>query len=97
MFSVKVHNHDGEVLVACCDRDILGKRLSSDDLEISVSPSFYGGKEASAEEAIELLKNASIANIIGDKIVRLALENGLIDQSGVRTVCGTKHAQLVVM
>ncbi|MFH0861882.1 MAG: DUF424 family protein [Candidatus Altiarchaeota archaeon] len=94
MFYAKVHKRGGEVLIACCDAEILGKRLKSGELEIHIEESFYGGQKVGSDDLKSLMKEATAANLIGDEVVRFALEQGLIEESGVVEVCGTKHAQL---
>ena len=94
MFFAKVHKVGGEVLVACCDADMLGKRLREGDLELHISESFYGGENVDAKRLMEMMAEATSANLIGDKVVKLAVNEGIIEESGILDVCGTSHAQL---
>jgi len=94
MYSVKVHKVGSDVLVACCDAEILGKRLKGDEVEIHVSERFYGGEQVHEERLLALLKEATVANLIGDRAVSAAQRAGLIEEGGAAEVCGIKHAQL---
>ena len=94
MFSAKVHKTGGQVLVACCDAEILGRTLKSGELEIRISESFYGGQKVDEKSLMDLMKEATTVNLMGDKVVSLALSEGIIDESGIMDVCGIKHAQL---
>jgi hypothetical protein len=97
MYSVKVHKVGSDILVACCDADLLGKRLRGDELEIHVSERFYGGEEVQEDMLLSLLKGATVANLIGDRAVSAAQRAGLIDEDGAAEVCGVKHAQLYLV
>jgi len=94
MFSVKVHKSMGETVVACCDKSILGMKLSDEGLEIDISEDFYGGEEACPKRLAELLEGASCANLMGDATCELAIEKGLIAKENVLSICGIKHAQI---
>jgi uncharacterized protein len=97
MFSVKIHKVGGEVLVACCDEELLDQRFSEGDVNIHVSPGFYGGDKVDKDGFEKAMRVATTANLIGDAVVALALEKGLVEESGVIEVCGIKHAQLYVV
>jgi uncharacterized protein len=97
MFRVKVHRSGGDVLVACCDAEILGARLSDGDFEYHVNERFYGGDAVDADGLLEAVRSATVANLIGDRVVGLAIERGLVGEDGVAEVCGVKHAQVYVV
>ena len=97
MFSVKVHKVGGEVLVACCDEELLDRKLTDGDVNIHVSRGFYGGEKVGKDGFEKAMMEATTANLIGDAVVALALEKGFVEESGVIEVCGVKHAQLYVV
>ncbi|MBM3309582.1 MAG: DUF424 family protein, partial [Candidatus Altiarchaeales archaeon] len=84
-----------EVLVAACDREILGKKFSHGRLQIEVNEKFYKGDLAGVEEVFSALEKASIANIVGNNIVERALEKSWVDKEKVIDIGGVKHAQIV--
>ncbi len=93
-YLVKTHLAGGEVMVACCDQRLLGMTLRDGELEVHVSERFYGGERASEEAMLKAVSESTVANIIGDDAVEAALRRGEVDESGVREVCGVKHAQV---
>jgi hypothetical protein len=97
MFSVKVHQVGGETLVACCDLELLGKRLGDDELDLHVSSSFYGGQTVDEDAMMRLVGEATSANLIGDRTVELALRQGLVDEANIIEVGGVKHAQVYTL
>lgn len=83
------------LLVSVCDTDVLGETFENGDVSITVNEEFYGGEEAGRETVVKSLTRASIANIVGTKSVRVAIEAGIIDQQNVLEIGATRHAQLV--
>ncbi|WP_230972309.1 DUF424 domain-containing protein [Archaeoglobus neptunius] len=97
MFRMKVYRIRGEMLVAVCDADIVGKVFREGDLKLEVKESFYGTEEFDEEEVKRALRNATIANITGSRAVDLAIKIGIIDKNRVLKIAGCPHAQMVVM
>ena len=97
MFYLKTHKKEGEVIVAICDKEILGKKFKSGKLQMEVNEKFYKGDLVNIENAMNAMRNATIANIIGNKIVDAAIDNKFINPENVLDIDGIKHAQLIVM
>ncbi len=97
MFRLKIYRVKGEVLVAVCDSDIVGKTFREGDLKIEVKESFYGEKDVGEEDVKRALRMATIANITGKKAVELAIRMGLIDKENVLKIGDCWHAQMVVL
>lgn len=94
-FWVKVTKLSDRKMVAICDADLLGKTFKERSLTLKVSPEFYGGQRVEVDEALNLLREASIINLIGEKIVMKAIEENIIHKDGVLKVAGIPHAQLI--
>lgn len=92
---VKVRRWTKCVLVAICDADLLGKVLKEGDITFEVREEFYKGSRATVEEAIEQLKNCTIANLVGLKIVEAAIKEKLVHPEAVLKISGIPHAQIV--
>lgn len=97
MFRMKVYNVRGEILVAVCDAELVGKVFSEGKLRIEVKESFYGTEEFEEKEVINALKKATIANITGEKAVSLAIKIGIVDRDKVLRISGCPHAQMVLL
>lgn len=97
MFRMRVYRVRGEVLVAVCDAELVGKVFREGELKIEVKESFYGTEEVGEEEVKRALRNATIANITGSRAVELAARIGIIDKTRVLKIGGCPHAQMVVM
>ncbi len=94
---VKEHMASGELVVAICDKDLLGKRLVDGDRVFYVDPDFYGGRVVSTKEALRLIDRASIANLVGNNIVYEAIRGGYVHPDAVIEINGVKHAQVIRM
>ena len=97
MFSLRVHRHPDEVILAVCDESILGETFRGDGLKIEVSEGFYGGDIVSEEEVRNAFRNFTMLNIVGNEIVEFAIAEGIIHPDNVIVIGGVKHAQAVMM
>jgi hypothetical protein len=97
MFRLKVYRVRGEILVAVCDSELIGKTFRDGDLKIEVKESFYGEKEVGEEEVRRALRMATIANITGKRAVQLAIEMGIVDKENVLKIGECWHAQMVII
>ncbi|MCD6403356.1 MAG: DUF424 family protein [Candidatus Aenigmarchaeota archaeon] len=95
MFYAKVHAVRGENLVAVCDEELLGKKIFWNGIEIEIKEEFYGGMKIDEKECIQLLKKATIANLMGKNVVGLALREGFIEKENVLYINDIPHAQFV--
>jgi len=94
---VKIVNVRNEVIIAICDKEILGKKFEDKEkgIKFEVKESFYKGSKMKLEDTLELFEKASILNIVGVKIVEKAVRKGFIKPSGIIWIAGIPHAQLV--
>jgi len=95
---VKVHHsRTGEVVVAICDEDLLGRSLKTlTGVSVEVSRAFYGGVLIREEELQNYLKQGTIINLLGEYIVDYALNHGMIVEKAVMKIDGVPHVQIYV-
>ncbi|MBV0925340.1 MULTISPECIES: DUF424 domain-containing protein [Haloarcula] len=86
---------DEGLLVSVCDPDIMGETFEDGPVSITVEEGFYGGETVSEDEVVDSLTRCSVANIVGEDSVEVAVEHGFIDEENVLDVDGTRHAQLL--
>ena len=84
-----------EVLVAACDCDVLGNVFEESNLHLEVNKDFYCGNAVTLDECNRFLSEATILNLVGEKIVKKAIELGLVNPGNVLKIGGTVHAQMV--
>lgn len=85
------------VLLAACDVELLGQVLKDGKIIFKIGEEFYKGPKLSIEEAIELMEESTVVNMVGQNIVRKAIEHGLVHPEAVLEICGIPHAQIVKM
>ena len=83
------------VLLAACDEELLGTILRDGKIVFKVGEEFYKGPKMPVEEAIELMEESTVVNMVGPNIVKKAIENGLVHPAAVLEICGVPHAQIV--
>jgi hypothetical protein len=97
MIWIKVYTTQGEILLAACDDNLLGKTFEEGELQLAVSKSFYGGEKVSHELFIKQLKIATIINLVGREVVKIASKMGMINEECVLEIDGVPHAQIAKM
>ncbi|WP_456326858.1 DUF424 domain-containing protein [Palaeococcus sp. (in: euryarchaeotes)] len=94
---VKVYHVQGEVLVAACDENLLGKTFREGELKLEVKERFYKGELREVGELKALLSEATIANLVGEECVGKAVELGYVDKDRILRIEGVPHAQIAKM
>ena len=88
VFSVRVSNYQNNSMLNICDAELLGKKLTQDELDMNISKNYYGEKLIEKEEAEHLLKNSSIINMVGKETVSLSIELGIGSENGIKIISG---------
>ena len=98
-FYYAVYQKGHELTVAACDEDTLGKIFSCSEkgIEIDVKKAFYAKNKGQIEEILPHLREATILNLVGKEIIKMALEEGLITNECVLVIGDTLHAQRAKM
>ena len=85
----------GELMISICDRECLGNTYREGKLVLKVTSQFYGNNLVTLEKALSELKRATIANLVGENIIKECIKTGLIHEKGVIRVDGIPHAQII--
>jgi hypothetical protein len=96
---MRVHRVRAEFVVAACDADLLGRDLPVGEKgrTVRVSAQFYGERRVTREELLWALERATIANLLGERVLRLAAEGGFVSPGGTGTLGGVPHAEIFAM
>jgi len=94
-FWCKVFQTKFDILVAICDKEILGKKMKFKELKIKIDENFYKGVEINEKVALNLIKKATIVNLFGKNIVNLALGKGFVKKDNIIKIEGYPHAQII--
>lgn len=93
----RAYDTDQGLLVAVCDEDLVGRTFRDGEVRLEVSEDFYGDDNAAREEVVEGLRDAAIANLVGEGAVEAGVEAEVVDTENVLYVDGVPHAQMVRM
>ncbi|MBA4437105.1 MAG: DUF424 domain-containing protein [Nitrosopumilaceae archaeon] len=85
-FSVRVTDYQKNVMLNMCDAELIGKDVIDGELKIHISENYYGHDKVDKNEAVSLLKSASILNLVGKETISLATGLGIGSESGVKVI-----------
>jgi hypothetical protein len=83
------------VLLAVCDCELLGRTLREGKIVFYVKDEFYNGRKATVEEAMSMIDNSTIVNLVGKCCVKRAIAKGYVHPDAVLNIEGVPHAQIV--
>ena len=83
------------MLLAICDSDLLGKTLKEGKIVFHVKDEFYNGGKVSLEEAVNMIENSTIVNLVGKNCIEKAILTGYVHPEAVLQISGVPHAQIV--
>ncbi len=81
--------------MAACDAELVGKTLQEGSVVFEIREEFYKGFKTDVDEAISLIDQSTIVNLVGCDIVEKAIEKGYVHPDAVLKVCGVLHAQIM--
>ena len=77
-------------IVIICDNNLIGKKVSQDQFQLDIKENFFNGEEKTKEETVEIMKimaqEDATFNIVGKESVETALETGIINKEGIKTI-----------
>ncbi len=95
--SYQIYERGNDVLLAACDKDLLGKKFEEEDIQLDVSKTFYGGDETEKDEICDKIKKSNIVNLVGKNIIDAVVEAGFGSEDDILWVDGVPHLQLIMI
>lgn len=83
------------MVLAICDCELLGKTLRQDKIVFHIKGEFYNGGKTTVEEAVSMIGNSTIVNMVGKNCVEKAVKEGYVHPEAVLHIEGVPHAQIV--
>ena len=83
------------VMLAICDCEMLGRTLREGKIVFHVKDKFYNGGKVSVDEAVGMIANSTIVNLVGKNCVEKAIAKGYVHPDAVLHIEGVPHAQIV--
>ena len=85
-FSARISDYQKNTMVNMCDAELIGKDVIDGKLKIHIGENYYGKKIVDKDEAVSLLKSASIMNLVGKETISLAIDLGIGSESGIKII-----------
>ena len=97
MFLLTVRYVQEGSIVAVCDKELVGKRFEEDDKVLDLGGEFFYEKGRTIEtndfeKIAKEIKSAFTSNIVGNRIVDLFVDAGIIKSTNVKEIRGIKYA-----
>ena len=94
---VKKHiTHDGQIIMAMCDEDILGNSFEEGEAVLDLTSEFYKGEAISEEERNEMADEAHLINAAGKESVAWVIKRGLADEENIIRIHGVPNVQILI-
>ena len=92
---MKVMRADGRIIVAVCDKELLGQVFEEGDriLDLESNRGFYEGELCGRDVVKRELARADSINLVGERAVGVAKEAGLVEEGNIIKIAGIPHAQ----
>ena len=87
-FSVRLTGYQENTILNICDVDLVGKKISEKNLQVDINKNYYGKEIIEKDEAKNLLKNASVINMVGKEIISLSMNLGIGSEKGIKKISG---------
>lgn len=94
---VKLHRDEQAVILAACDEDLVGQTFRDGDRKLDVNEIFYRDEVLDRDGLVQRMKSVDIMNLVGDKAVAVAIEEGYASAEDVIIIAGVKHVQVVLL
>jgi hypothetical protein len=75
-------------MIDICDLELVGLKLEKDSLTIHLTKEYFQQQVIENNQAGELLKNCAIANLVGTRIVRQAIDMKMAKEVSVKKIDG---------
>ncbi|HTT17054.1 MAG TPA: DUF424 family protein [Thermoplasmata archaeon] len=96
---MRIHRVRAEFVVAACDVELIGRDLpvGESGRTVRVSGQFYGEREVTREELLWALERATVANLLGPRVLKIASEAGHLSEGATTDLGGVPHAEIFTM
>ena len=87
-FALRTIKYQRSVISNICDYELVGREVKNGDHIISLSREYFLEELIGNSEAKNILQASSILNLVGNRIIKLAIEMRLAKEMTVRNIQG---------
>jgi len=84
-----------DVVLACCDKELIGRNLKEGNYDVTIEESFYRGELVDEHQLKKMIRDANSINLFGNKAIMVAKKQGLISDSDIIRIEGVEHAVIL--
>ncbi|HEV8405356.1 MAG TPA: DUF424 family protein [Nitrososphaera sp.] len=88
MYAARTTSYQGSIMVDICDLDLIGSKLEQDGIVINLTREYYQQQVIEHPYAQDLLHKCDIANLVGERIVKDALDMKLAKEASIKRIAG---------
>jgi hypothetical protein len=94
---MRIHRRGSEIVLAACDEELIGRVLKIGSRTYEVSSNFYGSLKVEEATLVTHLKQATMANLLGERTVKIAVDAGVVGKGATSHLDGVLHAEMVCL
>jgi len=87
-------------IVIICDSNLIGEKLEQGEFQLDLKENFFKGDEKTKQETIDIMKSMAqedaTFNIVGKESTSAALEAGIINKEGIKTIDNAPFALVLL-
>jgi len=87
-YAARTTRYQGSVMIDICDLDLIGTKLEQDGLVVNLTQEYYQQQVIELSYAKELLDKCDIANLVGSRIVRHAIDMKMAKEISIKKISG---------
>ena len=87
-YAARTTRYQGSVMIDICDLDLIGTKLEQDGLVVNLTQEYYQQQVIELGYVKELLDKCDIANLVGNRIVRHAIDMKMAKEISIKKISG---------
>ena len=87
-YALRIMKYQDSTMINMCDVELIGMKLEQGDLVIDISKEYFQQEIIEEFQAERLLRLCSIANLVGERIVKLAIDLRFAKEMSIKRISG---------
>jgi hypothetical protein len=87
-YAARITRYQGSIMVAICDLDLVGTKVEQDGLVVDITREYYQEEVVEQPRVQEYLHKCDIANLVGERIVKQALDLKMAKEASIKRIAG---------
>jgi hypothetical protein len=87
-YALRIMKYQDSTMINMCDVELIGMKIEQGDLVIDISKEYFQQEIIEEFQAERLLRLCSIANLVGERIVKLAIDLRFAKEMSIKRISG---------